>query len=370
MSHFTVLVIGQDPEKQLAPYHEFECTGTDDQYVQDIDETDEAREAYNKHTATMVKVPAGTVLPEGTQGLITHPTHGTLVSKYASIFQVPNPERGNSTIFQLPEGYEEIEVPKRELETFAEFVNGWYGREVVPFGEQPDLEDEHKYGYALVNESGEVVKVIRRTNPNKKWDWYQLGGRWSGFFEMKPGVSGVKGERSLLAGGGEAEGRVADQAFKRDIDFESMRAKAEADAAVKYDAVRAIIEPHLPVTPWPELRDKYLGDAPALEGGIEAAREAYHQQPAIKALRESEEYRWEDATDFLIDRDTYIRHAGIQSSMTFAVLKDGQWYERGSMGWWGMVSDEKDRDAWTEEFGKLVDGLSDDTLLSVYDCHI
>lgn len=35
MSHFTVLVIGPNYEEQLAPYHEFECTGCDDEYVQD-----------------------------------------------------------------------------------------------------------------------------------------------------------------------------------------------------------------------------------------------------------------------------------------------------------------------------------------------
>ena len=29
MSHFLVLVIGDNPEKQLAPYHEFECTVVD-----------------------------------------------------------------------------------------------------------------------------------------------------------------------------------------------------------------------------------------------------------------------------------------------------------------------------------------------------
>ena len=27
---------------------------------------------------------------------------------------------------------------------------------------------------------------------------------------------------------------------------------------------------------------------------------------------------------------------------TFAVVINGKWYERGSMGWWGIVSDEKD----------------------------
>jgi hypothetical protein len=38
------------------------------------------------------------------------------------------------------------------------------------------------------------------------------------------------------------------------------------------------------------------------------------------------------------------------------------------MGWWACVSDEKDN--WSEEFAKLLDEIPDDTLLSVYDCHI
>jgi hypothetical protein len=29
MSHFSVMVIGENVEEQLAPYHEFECTGVD-----------------------------------------------------------------------------------------------------------------------------------------------------------------------------------------------------------------------------------------------------------------------------------------------------------------------------------------------------
>ena len=37
MSHFTVLVIGDDVEKQLQPYHEYECTGVKDEYVKWID---------------------------------------------------------------------------------------------------------------------------------------------------------------------------------------------------------------------------------------------------------------------------------------------------------------------------------------------
>jgi hypothetical protein len=43
MSHFSVLVIGENPERQLAPYHEFECTGTNDQYVEDVNITAEVK---------------------------------------------------------------------------------------------------------------------------------------------------------------------------------------------------------------------------------------------------------------------------------------------------------------------------------------
>lgn len=368
MSHFTVLVIGQDPERQLAPFHEFECTGTVDQYVVNVDLLDEAREMYESRTSDMVKVPAGTVLAEGIEA-VSHPEHGTLVSKWANCFWSQEPANLLSQpVLTLPEGYSEIRVPSKEIETFEQFIQGYYERPLLATGHEPDIHGEHKWGWYRLNDANEVCELVRRTNPNKKWDWYVLGGRWTGFFKMKPGVSGIQGLPGLMTT--PAEHGTADSAFKSDIDFDSMRREAEAEAATKYDEVRAIIEPHLPFTPWHEVRDKYIGDAPELEGGIQAAREAYHSQPAKQALNQSDDFHWHDVEDYLIDRATYIHRAGIQSSMTFAVLKDGEWYERGQMGWFGMVADEKDEGVWVEEFGKLIESLPDDTLLSVYDCHI
>ncbi len=55
---------------------------------------------------------------------------------------------------------------------------------------------------------------------------------------------------------------------------------------------------------------------------------------------------------------------------TFAVLKDGTWHEQGIMGWWAIVIDGKSDEEWGREFSKLIDSLSDDTRLSLYDCHI
>lgn len=55
---------------------------------------------------------------------------------------------------------------------------------------------------------------------------------------------------------------------------------------------------------------------------------------------------------------------------TFAVLKDGHWYEKGHMGWWACVSEEKAAKKWDAEFRSLLKGLKDDTELVLVDCHI
>lgn len=59
MSHFSVLVIGDDIEKQLAPYHEFECTGIDDEYVQEIDITDQLRAEFAEKMVSRYRDPEG-----------------------------------------------------------------------------------------------------------------------------------------------------------------------------------------------------------------------------------------------------------------------------------------------------------------------
>ena len=43
---------------------------------------------------------------------------------------------------------------------------------------------------------------------------------------------------------------------------------------------------------------------------------------------------------------------------------------KGDIGWWGMSSNEMDPDEWNVQLRKLIDESSDDTLFSLYDCHI
>jgi hypothetical protein len=120
----------------------------------------------------------------------------------------------------------------------------------------------------------ENILVDGDYNQKSKWDWYTLGGRWSGMIKLKNGAKGIKGEPGVF----ENETGI-DQARKGDIEnFEELK--------------------------------------------------------------------------------------------TFAIIKDGKWYERGKMGWWGIVRNEKDQKDWEEEFKIHLKNLPDDTLISIYDCHI
>lgn len=52
------------------------------------------------------------------------------------------------------------------------------------------------------------------------------------------------------------------------------------------------------------------------------------------------------------------------------ITPNGAWRERGKMGWWGMVSNEKEQDSWENEFKNAVKSIKDDVIVTLVDCHI
>jgi len=62
-----------------------------------------------------------------------------------------------------------------------------------------------------------------------------------------------------------------------------------------------------------------------------------------------------------------------QEITTFAVITpDGQWHERGSMGWWAIVTDEKETQReWDKKFcQRFINSQEEDTTFVLVDCHI
>jgi hypothetical protein len=341
MSHFTVLVIGENPEEQLAPYQENNMGDCPREHLEFNDMEDEYRAEFDSESSEMV------VLPDGER-----------ICKYDKRVWRQEDEKdllSPKKLF-LPDGAKIVAIPNRErYASFETYVEDYHGRKA----RDPE---KGRYGYW--------------ENPNAKWDWYSLGGRWTGFFKLKEGRNGGKGRPGIMTS--PAPAGYADQAKKGDIDIEGMMAEKGAAASEQYRSLQRLFGGAIPRVErtWQSLKD----DASFGEDW-DARRKLYHEQTAIVALQELRKREdlpradrdrlfFLELDDYQCSEDEYIQRARDRAIQTFAVLKDEKWHERGSMGWWGAVSDEKDMEAWEREFAALIKGLPDDTLLSVYDCHI
>lgn len=294
MSHFTVIVIGPDIEAQLAPFHEFACTGVVDEYVIDLDITEDIRSSL--------------VAPD----------------------------------------------------TLLETAQSDYDYKVVRSEADVDRNDAHKWGFILLGADGEVAKVVRRTNPNHKWDWWKIGGRWTGFFKLLPGATGDVGEPGLFDR--PAPPRTADSALKGAIDFAGMRDQAGMEAGATWDKARALTG-GATWESWESVVERLgLYD-------IKAARAFYWGQPAVKALNTVNEFKLEIDDTLAGSREDFVQAARNRAGVPYAIVQDSKWFAKGKMGWWAISDDAMTQDEWNQRATDLIDSLPADTLLTLVDCH-
>lgn len=273
MSHFVVLVIGDDVEKQLAPYQENNMGDCPAQFLEFQDRTDDVTSGWDDE----------------------------MRSKYATIAE------------------------------YAEDYHGYRERRVI--------DGVERFGYM--------------ENPNKKWDWWVIGGRWSG---MLP----------TAAGG-------ADSATKAEIDWNRKRDESEERARARFARWKQALDLH-PETARPRSWSEVLA---AHGNNVEAARAAYNTQPQIASWKRIEEAvdRWgafdiEPVTDLGFDIDALVTLERRKAAAPFAFVLDGKWHERGRMGWSACVSGEQPVDAWLETWERTWEALPPDARITVVDCHI
>lgn len=294
MSHFTVLVIGNEPEELLEPFSEH------------------------------IEVPKTSEVSEDEK------------QSFIEAYTIVKPDRSYGI-------KDEAEAEKNKLLSFDELYD--------QYGE--DWNDS-----AWKKDANGIWCEFSTYNPNSKWDWYQLGGRWAGFFKVKKGADSIVGERSLM--GRILKAGYADQLLKKDVDFEGMRADAVLLAAERFDSFHYILDGR-ELIPMSKFLEKYPEN-------VDQAREEYFEQETVKDLNKAG-YHFNIA-EFIVPREEFLRKAELSAFSTFAFLNEKGWCERGNMGWWGIVTNEKDDEQWIIEFNKMLDELPDDTLLSLYDCHI
>jgi len=270
------------------------------------------------------------------------------------------------------EEYEVGEVSEDQMKRFESFYKEKYDDATnLSFDELYEKYGEDWNG-GIWRKEDDVWFEYSTYNPNSKWDWYQLGGRWSGYFKLKKGADGEAGSHYAKP---PVEEGYADSVKKGDIDIEGMRKEREDQAAKVYDFVWSHFDGNEKNhNAW----EHYVKQVENKTITIEEAKELYHEQPSVKKFQEissSEEGRellgfFSKFEDFSIPREKYLKAARDSAIAPFAILTDDGWFERGEMGWWACVSNEKDKDEWNEEFTKLFDALPDDTLINLVDCHI
>ena len=195
------------------------------------------------------------------------------------------------------------------LKEYKDYVDE--GKEEVNFTEFLDrngyVEQDGRYGY--------------KSNPNGHWDWYEVGGRWSSYLKLK---DKVKYPNKIFIQGKLFEGYEThcDECLKEDFDYEGMK-KLAYDNAVKS---------------WEE----------------------HEKNPDKDAYWEYGIYKDETKETFL----NRIKN----ENLFYAIIKDGEWFSRGAMGWFGISRNDKDN--WVEIEKQLINEADKKARLVLVDFHI
>lgn len=216
-------------------------------------------------------------------------------------------------------------------------------------------------------------RIGREENPNGKWDWYQLGGRWSGFFRPKDGEVGTLGEKSLLREDEVASG-CFDAVRKNQLDLEGIRAEGRAAAKKFYAEYVQLLQGTEKID---TLKSVYgpRGMAFDLELLHVDQSGAYVVQENEVALpwkdlwmsHAPERAHWRDIYRTFASEEAFLAEyeASFDKTIPYGILDlQGVWHDRRRKG-----AVDLEHKIWAAEFTKLFDALPDDTVLALVDIH-
>lgn len=253
----------------------------------------------------------------------------TLLDPYSEDVEVAPYLDQTLTLAEAEKLYSENEGTGR-LETF---IKNWYGAHAAVRRTTP---------------GGAVIDTFTTYNPDSKWDWWTVGGRWSGSL---PGAQG------------------------KDIVEVASLADA-AEVVSRYEArFRGIYREFLAATEGLE-RPTLLPHEMAEKQGItvEQARENYSALPWVLAADGvSEKHKlggvftpW--AHLFWADTEEEFLAEHAAPDVPFAYIdRSGAWKSPEDMGWFGVSSKKSSRAEYVKEYRKARDAS---TWLAVVDCHI
>ena len=180
-------------------------------------------------------------------------------------------------------------------------------------------------------------------NPNAKWDWWIIGGRWAGLLTVSESNKNfIVGQPSLFG--------------SNENPYQVKNGYMHVDCARVKDLV------------FPNREKSYEQAIRFWEMKVEGKEPTTEEE---KELLKWDFYKVEYYTRTYKDKETY---AQCESTFhTYAIIdKDGRWNAKGEMGWWGIsTSDEGVEVQYIKYYRKYVfDNATDNDYITIVDCHI
>lgn len=246
----------------------------------------------------------------------------------------------------------------------------------ISFSDQIEAEIDHRDKSEMINTDCEdcngtgIVKT--RYNPKSKWDWYQVGGRWTGFLsDYNPlddpnnvkecfhcqgklripitkelPLYWISAEQSLFGSQSKSERIEEVTSVKVALEVDGMNAQ---EAIQRLWPERAVGSDHDSIECWV---CKGTGTQVAWPTGYSKHKGDVQPITLLKSLLIAN------------DSDKYISFGLCLESDE----EESTWLENGEMGWWACISNENVD--WPEDFKKMIFSIPDNRAVVVVDCHI
>jgi hypothetical protein len=266
---------------------------------------------------------------------------GDCPKRYLKFHDVESEER---------EEYEKAdEKTRRRYPTFKQYLVGYCGYRRDP--------EKGRFGYW--------------ENPNKKWDWWVVGGQWRGYFPIKPNVAAPVGEPGAF--GNQAKPATADIVHLRDIDMARVRSQQVErmqEFWTKWQDFLAGKEFSPFDSPRPRAID--VGLLEVREGPVAPDEEnrcipwSGNRKPGDFGCHWNDVYHIVSKAE--LERDSAAHFNPIKP---YALLDENGWHEPGEMGWWGCSSATPEkRKEMAEALDSWLAATQEGDWLVAVDCHI
>lgn len=406
MSHFSVLVAAEKPwlHEKLIPYKQYGWGDDDDgiepyllQFSVETPADEVPAEAAKIVQEAQNKILEYSQYVQKLQNLLDDPNTNTILEKIDESGIRPPLIRDRNDKDEIKQALErELESSKSQLEhlqtaalpeLLALYDLGKFSEVVM------------QYNGGTTNENGDIGFYF---NPQEKWDWYEIGGRYTGKLILKKGYRNPDAVSPDPSPSSVDQSEITQRILQADLDFEQQIGNG-VPGLMTPENTNPILADYAPAgaIDWEAMREASVASEAAswnnaemicqqagvelseylslyFDGETEELRKLNGKiQAAISGNEVSEDISrswmsfifWEPLGKTIEDALESARN----DVPFWAYVDDYGWHDAADMGMWASYDREiylENKEAFRSGFWEFVENLPADQVLTVVDCHI